>query len=415
MKKTAEPERRQEITDFYLAFYKAYSSREWDKMSAYLDEGLTAIGTGPDEDCYEKKEVLERMKREFEQAPDPVKYDIREFEVYDISQDVALIMARKDLVLNSRGKEVHFRDHRVSVVVAKNGGKWKIVHGHFSQPDLSGADSQQDELINKSQELEQQVEERTREISLRKDELEKMNDIKNKLFYAIAHDLKGPFNNIIGFSQLLFESIEDYSQEEIRSSIAQIYRLGRRTYDMLENLLYWSKAETASFDYHPTYIKLVPFIQDVRRYLSIEAGEKEVNIEYDIPDTLVIYADRNLLTVLMRNLIHNAIKFSNKEGKVVISAASGDSEITVKVEDEGTGIAPEMQDQLFDGLYNESSRGTSMEKGTGLGLVLSKACVERHDGSIWLESEVGRGSSFFFSLPKVMPKSLDDLFSDEDY
>ncbi len=414
MKKTTDPVRRQEITDFYHSFYGAYSNREWDTMITFLSEGITAIGSGPDEDCTSSEIVLERMKREFEQAPEPVKYSIKKLEVFDICPDASLVMAIKDLELKVEGKPVHFMDNRTSAVVVKENGGWKLAHGHFSQPDISMSQQEGERLRERNRELENEAESRTRELSLRNEELEKMNDIKNRLFYTIAHDLKGPFNNIIGFSQLLNENIEGYSQEDIRSSIYQIYRLGRRTFDMLENLLFWSKAETGSLDYHPTYIRLIPFVEEVKRYLSAEAKDKELNIEYDIPSNLVAYADRNLLNTILRNLLHNAIKFSNTGGNIRITAESGDSEVLVSVEDEGIGIDEQLRQELFDGMYNESRRGTSMEKGTGLGLVLSRSCVERHGGRIWFESEKGRGSSFFFALPKVMPKSVDELFSEED-
>lgn len=237
------------------------------------------------------------------------------------------------------------------------------------------------------------------EIKLKNEELLKLNFEKDKFFSIIAHDLRSPFNSIIGYSDLLLEQVLNKDIEGIDEYAQIILKSSQSAMDLLMNLMEWSRSQTGRIEFNPEYFEIVAFIKkNTQMYIDI-AGQKSITIKYNLPQNLTVFADRNMINTIFRNLITNAIKFTMPGGEVNISAKEKQNEIIFSVSDTGVGIPQNRIDKLFRIDQSYSTADTNNEKGTGLGLILCKEFIEKHNGKIWVESLVGVGTTFNFSLP----------------
>lgn len=237
------------------------------------------------------------------------------------------------------------------------------------------------------------------EILIQKDELEIANATKDKFFGIIAHDLKSPFNSIIGFSRLLSQQVKDRDLEGVDEYANIIIDSSNRAMDLLTNLMEWAQSQTGKITFKPEYFEMVDFINDILPIFNDIARSKSIIIKNNLPDSLLVYADKAMISTVFRNLISNAVKFTKHGGEIIIFAERRQNEIIVSVSDNGVGIVKSRINKIFrlDEVY--STAGTDEEKGTGLGLILCKEFVEKHEGKIWIESEVGIGSTIYFTLP----------------
>lgn len=231
--------------------------------------------------------------------------------------------------------------------------------------------------------------------------LRELNSTKDKFFSIIAHDLKSPFNGILGFSEILKEQIRNNDYVGIDKYAEIIYKSSKRANNLLMNLMDWSRFQTGRMEFSPEYIEVTVMIRSVIELLNISAEQKSICINLNLPDKLIIYADKFMLETVLRNLISNAIKFTPKKGNVFISVEEKEKEFLFLVEDSGVGIEKMNLKKLFRIDENVSSPGTENEKGTGLGLILCNDFIKKHHGEIWAESELDVGSKFYFSTPKV--------------
>lgn len=231
--------------------------------------------------------------------------------------------------------------------------------------------------------------------------LRELNATKDKFFSIIAHDLKNPFNSIIGFSDLLKEDAHALNVKEIEDYAGIISMAANNTLQLLENLLEWARIQQGSISFNPRLLVLHELVNEAVRVVHNAAQQKKIELLNDVPRQIIINADDNMIKTLIRNLLTNAIKFSHAGGEVKISALEENESIRVSVADNGVGISAENVDKLFQIGSDISSKGTNNEKGTGLGLILCKEFVEKHGGRIWAESEKGTGSTFIFSLPSA--------------
>ena len=222
---------------------------------------------------------------------------------------------------------------------------------------------------------------------------------KDKLYSIIAHDLKSPFNSMLGFSELLIENIRTYPVEKSEEFIQQINLTVRHTHNLLENLLLWIKSSNGKIEFKKENIILNSLINDVMKGLISSAKMKNITLINSLSDNLIVFADKNMLETILRNLIQNAIKFTNSGGKVETNAVSDQGMIKFTISDNGVGMNEETRDRLFSVDTNTSTIGTAKENGSGLGLILCKEFVERHGGKIWVEGETGKGSIFYFTIP----------------
>lgn len=238
------------------------------------------------------------------------------------------------------------------------------------------------------------------EIASKNIELEKLNAEKNKFFSIIAHDLRSPFNAIIGLSELLVEEIDEKNYENAQEYSSVILQSARRAVALLNNLMEWAQLKTGKIEYNPEYFNIVALIKEAALLYNEIAKKKSITIEENLPYFLSLYADKAMISSILRNFISNAIKFTMPGGKVVVTVEEKPREIIFSVKDTGVGIPKERVDDIFKIDHMYSTIGTDNEKGTGMGLTLCKDFVEMHSGKIWVESEEGIGSCFCFSLNK---------------
>jgi len=229
--------------------------------------------------------------------------------------------------------------------------------------------------------------------------LKDLNATKDKFFSIIAHDLKNPFQSLLGFSETLFNQIEELKKEDIVEYSRLIYESSQNLFNLLGNLLQWAKSQLGNINVTPTDINLYESLDDILSLLKISIEKKKITITNLIPEDNVIFADKHVVSTLLRNLISNAIKFTNIGGEVIISSEIVNKEIVISVKDNGKGISEEDIQKLFKIDQEFSTKGTENESGTGLGLILCKELITQSNGEIFVESILGKGSNFKFTLP----------------
>jgi PAS domain S-box-containing protein len=230
--------------------------------------------------------------------------------------------------------------------------------------------------------------------------LKEINATKDKFFSIIAHDLKNPFNGILGFSNILKEEAKDMDLPTIQEYADMINRAATQVFRLLENLLSWARVQQGQIAFNPTTISLKEIANEEIDLLKENAYKKKIKILDNIPEKLLVKADADMLKTIFRNLISNAIKFTAGSGQIELSAVEKNNQVEVSVKDNGKGMTKENASKLFKIDTNYITRGTEEEEGTGLGLILCKEFVEKHQGTIWVESELDRGSTFKFTLSK---------------
>jgi signal transduction histidine kinase len=230
-------------------------------------------------------------------------------------------------------------------------------------------------------------------------QLSLLNATKDKLFSIIANDLRNPFNAVKGFSEMLIKRYNILPSEKIKQYGEMIYLSSSIAHTLLENLLLWSRSQTGSIDFDPTKLNLRSVADNIKTLSEVSAVNKNIKIHLQIEDDLYILADEKMINTVLRNLISNAIKFTNANGNVTLTACRVENYIEVTVADDGVGIPETTISKLFNIDANITSKGTANESGTGLGLILCKEFIEKHGGKILVKSELGKGSEFKFNLP----------------
>lgn len=239
-----------------------------------------------------------------------------------------------------------------------------------------------------------------REITLKNSELQKLNTDKDRFISILGHDLKSPFNNLVGISELLLENIRKYDIDKIEKFTGLINQSARNTYNLLEDILTWAQSQSGKIPFVPEIINCHLICESIVNILQPIADSKKVKIVNGLSKNSQIYADSNMLQTILRNLISNSIKYTMPGGEISISQKFSETECTISVIDNGVGISPILKQKLFDITHINSTRGTADEGGTGLGLLICKDFIDKHKGKISVESELGKGSTFSFSLPK---------------
>lgn len=254
------------------------------------------------------------------------------------------------------------------------------------------------DLLTARQEL---IEVQAEQLKKTNTELSVMNSTKDRFFSIIAHDLRNPFHTLIGFSEILLTEFDELTPDIIRKYLGMIYSTSIGGNNLLENLLQWSRTQTGRISFEPVKLQLELIVQEVVNLLYSNAIQKKIELHQSVDSGIVVFSDTNMLRTILRNLISNAIKFTPENGKITILAKHTNDAVEVTVADNGVGMCEEVQKQLFRIDSNISTKGTSDETGTGLGLILCKEFVERNHGKIWAESEPGKGSRFKFTLPRA--------------
>lgn len=245
-----------------------------------------------------------------------------------------------------------------------------------------------------------QIEDKNKEILEQHQNLEKLNDTKDKFFSIIGHDLKNPMNSIIGFSELLSDNYNKYDDEKRNKFINIIKESAHRSNELLENLLTWAQSQSNSIEFHPTKISLKKSIEEVFGLLNVQASKNDITLQSNFSVNCNVIADQNMLLTILRNLVANAIKFSNHNSMVSVIVTPHDKFCEITVKDSGDGIPENEIEYLFD-LHNKSKITKKSKSGSGLGLILCKDFVEKQGGKIWVNSKLGEGSEFTFTLPNA--------------
>src|SRR2546421_957022 len=261
-------------------------------------------------------------------------------------------------------------------------------------------------ILNKNRELHRynlEIEKQKTEIAEKAvlleeqtNQLTELNSLKNKLFSVISHDLKTPMYAL----RNLFQNVQEYDlpAEEIKNLLPDVVNELNYTTGLMENLLQWARSQMQSNSVRPQQIDVFKLVTEVSQLLKIQAEAKQIRLDCKVDPQLFVFADRDMINLVLRNLVSNAIKFTPEKGKIIIRAEEKRSFIELSVKDNGVGISSENLEKLFNEYY--TSKGTANESGTGLGLMLCKEFLAKNGGQMKVQSEEGKGSTFSFTLPK---------------
>ena len=234
-----------------------------------------------------------------------------------------------------------------------------------------------------------------------------LNADKDLFLSILAHDLRSPFTALLGITDLLIENIRVNSINETEVLLNHLKDASIDTFALLEDLLKWTSIQSGKIPFNPQNLSFSDICKNILKTLNENADAKNITIKSSIIDSISVFADSDMLKTVLRNLVSNAIKFTNKGGTIIISAKENSGNVTISVSDNGIGIIPDKLTNLFDISHRQTTRGTEKESGTGLGLILCKEFVEKNGGKIWVESEVGKGSDFKFTLPILVEQAHD--------
>jgi signal transduction histidine kinase len=227
-----------------------------------------------------------------------------------------------------------------------------------------------------------------------------LNTDKDLFISILAHDLRSPFNALLGLSDLLLENLHNYNIEEIEEMVNHIKTSSQDTYALLEDLLKWTRAQSGNIPFNPQDLIFADICKNILELFNLNAHAKKITFNLLIQNNISVFSDADMLKTVLRNLISNAVKFTCTGGVIDIRAKKNQENIMISVSDNGIGMSPEKMRKLFDiSQIQTFSSGTANETGTGFGLLLCKEFVEKHGGKIWVESRCGKGSDFKFTLP----------------
>ena len=230
--------------------------------------------------------------------------------------------------------------------------------------------------------------------------LKELNAIKDKFFSIIAHDLRGPFSGLFGLLDMVREDFDEMGVEAVKENLDTINEILRNLFQLLEDLLEWGRIQRNVIEFSLVNENICNTIRNIVDLYSINARNKNIGIILEIPDSIYVKYDKKMISTVIRNLLTNAIKFTEQWGSIKIEAFEELNQIRVKVQDNGIGISSNNLHRLFNLTEYFSTQGTNNEGGTGLGLILCKEFIERHGGKITVETELKKGSIFSFTIPK---------------
>lgn len=274
------------------------------------------------------------------------------------------------------------------------------------------------QLNLKNEVLENEIEQRQEaEAAMRR-----ANNDKDKLLAIIAHDLRTPFQPLLGNAQLMLAAIDHFNTAEIHAMTKDIHKAAQTVYNLLDNLLAWSQLQRGRIKYKPGPIELHDLAERTISLLEDVARNKQIQLTHTIEPGLCIYSDEHMIDTVMRNLTSNALKFTPSGGQVTLSAGQhgvspdngGTEWVEVKVTDTGIGISQENIGKLFKSDIHYTTPGTAREAGTGLGLILCQDLVTKNGGEIWIESEENKGTQVTFTVPTSIPPDSNDVLPETD-
>lgn len=262
-----------------------------------------------------------------------------------------------------------------------------------------------DLLVNDFKSFINKLQSNSKDLTKANKELNNSNATKDKFFSIVAHDLRSPFQGLLGIANILENLDEDLTPEERKDFVVRLNSSLKRQYDFLEELLLWGKFQRDAVDFEPQICNLREIVERSHLILSGNLYKKKLYFEFHTPDELNAKCDENLISTVIRNLISNAIKYTPAGGKITATLYEDSSNVYADIKDTGIGLSDERKNQLFKIETNTSTRGTEDEAGTGLGLILCKEIMDKHLGEISVKSEEGKGSTFSIKLPKMFDEA----------
>ncbi len=266
--------------------------------------------------------------------------------------------------------------------------------------DITNYNSLKEEATLHTELSRDQLKEIVAKLSTQKKQLEVLNSLKDKLFAVITHDIRDPLTAVISLTEILEEEKEQYSSDivEIIDAVKE-YILD--TYELIEHLFDWVKSQSFGLIHSPSQLKLSTTIEGVLKLYRIHADAKGITIKSNINEDILVFADKEMLEIVLRNLLSNAIKFTEMGGSITLDGKVAGMAVIISVSDTGIGIHREKVKELFDEAHSSSTTGTTGEKGTGIGLLICREFVRLNGGEIWVETDAGEGSTFYFSVPNL--------------
>ncbi|MFZ1282199.1 MAG: PAS domain-containing sensor histidine kinase [Ignavibacteriaceae bacterium] len=237
------------------------------------------------------------------------------------------------------------------------------------------------------------------------EDLKQINDTKDKFVSIIAHDVRTPIVALIGYAEILSNDIEELQKAEIKEFASSIVDISKQTIGLLTNLLEWSRLQTGRIEFHPTTVNAFNIAENTLALLTSNAEQKNISIVNKLGKETTVFADENMMQSIFNNLVTNAIKFTNKNGQIVVTSSRLQDMVRFSVKDNGVGMDEAQKAMLFEMNKSFTTPGTTNEKGSGLGMILCKDFIEKHGGEIWVESNSGFGSEFFFTIPAAVKEN----------
>ncbi len=235
-------------------------------------------------------------------------------------------------------------------------------------------------------------------------ELEELNTHKESVLAILSHDLRSPLSAIIGSAEYLKDNFHKMKPEVLKEMLELIHKSSVDELEMLDYLVEWARIKYATETFSPTELQLTKYIDRVFETLSESAAIFAINLHHEIEEDTTVFADGKMLISIIQNIVANAIKHSPNGGAIIVSAKRNDHLIIVQIKDNGIGMSKKIQERLFKPQIKDLSEARKENKGAGIGLLLVKGFLEKHDGEIWVESVEGEGSSFYFTLPINKPE-----------
>ncbi len=394
-----------ELLKAFDEYLNALSNRNFQGTIACFSERISGFGSGLDEYAHNLTEAKDMYKREFDQAPDPIKFVPHWKKTNAFNTDAGVVYALCDIHLELEGHPFIFENVRLSTVFSKKNKLWKLEHLHLSMPtgrQDEGESVPLQELEKRNSFLEKTVEERTNILRQQQIELEKHIETKNRLFSIIAHDLKSPFNSLIGLSELLIIGIDEISKKETLKQISYINDSSRSLYRVVENMLDWARSESGQIELHPQSFPLKKLIYENIELYQADISKKNITLNLSNNIECIVFGDYAIIGILFRNILYNAIKFSFPDGVILLNAFKKNKETHITVQDFGIGMDQEQIESVKNGNSLESQPGTMHEKGTGLGLTSCMRLIKVHQGKLLINSEKGKGTLIEIVFPETV-------------
>ena len=396
-----------ESLEFYNKAIEQYQKQNVQDAlyDIYLNKSIAYSELGKHEKAYEILKQAQKLNEDLK--PQEIAKTLGEFEhAEELKEEKAKLILEQE-ILNQKSKNevilIQAKLHRAIFSIAFLGAIIiLIIYFYVVKRKHNSILEENYKVIQEQKTL---LEENFLELKAHEDKLIRLNATKDKFFSIIAHDLKNPFNVLIGLSDIVISDPEVRHSEDFEQIIDGIFTTAKSGYNLLDNLLKWARSQTGELEYKPVVVNMAEIVALNITFFRESAKAKKIEVHNTIHDDIEIFADYNMVNFVVRNILNNAIKFSFQNGKIEIYSSQIDNDYIFSIQDYGIGMNKETEEKLFKIESTNPKPGTANEIGTGLGLIICKEFVEKNGGEIWVESQERKGSCFNFRLSGARDKS----------